>query len=106
MSDYPVAGKATHSGVNKSNLVIVEHELAQALVNADTVTITLPIGIDDDLIPVFLSCFSAADPRVRQANIAITSHDKDTGVTVLTASGAVADNSTITLGYAAVTLGS
>lgn len=105
MADYPVAGKATHSGVNRGGLVVVEHELVQALANTDTLTLTLPVGIDKDLLPIHATAFNNADPRVRQTNFGITSHDKDTGVTVLTATGAVADSSTIVILYAPVTLG-
>jgi hypothetical protein len=94
-------------GVNDENLVCIQYELTSALTAAQTVTLTLPAGVDDTMVPVYMAVWSNADPRLWEpiADIAITSHDKDTGETVITAAGNVADNSTIFLMYAKVGLG-
>ena len=92
--------------VNTENLVITEHELAQALVNLDTLTLTVPAGTDKDMVPLAIVCWSAAAPRVPQTNWAMTSYNKTTGELLITASGAVADNSTFVILWAPATTGS
>lgn len=99
------SSKAVHKGTNDLIPQLVEHELQQALVNTDTITIQAPAGMYA-FVPQLVGVWSAAAPRVPQTNIGITNHDTSTGVTTLTATGAVADNSTITLAYYPSTLGS
>ncbi len=102
--DFPGTGVHVHHGHNESNIVVIDFPQVTVLANTDTVTITLPAGVDKNLVPIHATAFSNAVPRVRQGNFAITSHNITTGVTVLTASGAVAANSTFTLLYAPSTV--
>lgn len=97
--------KPAFKGVNNAAPLVVQHELEQALVAADTLTMQAPAGFYD-WVPQLVGVFTIADPRVSQiANIAITNHDKDTGVTTLTASGGVSDDAQIVLAYYPCTLG-
>lgn len=107
MAAYDASGdlsKPVHRGPGLVAPVMVESELQQALANTDTIGVKAPTGYED-WVPINVTCFSNASPRVRQANIAITNHNTSTGVTTLTASGAVADSSTILVEYAPCTLG-
>ena len=107
MAAYTGALVNVPQGVNQNNLLSSEHELAQALANLDTLTLDAPAGFDyAQLVPVLCVIWSAADPRVLQTAYAMTSYDKDTGKLVITATGAVADNSTVFVLWAPVKVGS
>jgi hypothetical protein len=106
MADVPVNGVYSGQGVNESNFAIIEVELETALSTSDTVTLTLPANVPDDLVPISMACYDNAAPRASEtADLAVTSHNISTGVTILTASAAVADSSTIVMLYAPCTLG-
>ena len=106
MAAHASTGAVVSPGLNESKIVIVEVELTAALASGETCTVTLPEGVDDTLVPYAISAWSNADPRVNQVGIALTSHDKDTGVTIATGSGAgVADSSTVRIFYAPCKLG-
>jgi len=102
--DGTAATKVTFKGVNNAAPLLVEHELQQALANTDTLTLKAPAGYED-WVPQLIGVWSNAAPRVPQTNIALTNHNASTGVTTLTASGAVADSSTVLLAYFPCTLG-
>ncbi len=106
MADFPGDLAYRPKAVNNENLVITEHVLGQALANADTLTLTVPDGVDTDMVPVSCLCWSAAAPRVLQTNYGLTSYNKTTGVLVITATGAVADNATFVILWAPATIGS
>lgn len=101
MADYPVNGEYVAHGLNEGNRNVIKHTLAQALADTDTLTVTLPTEIPPDSLPMSVQAYTPATPAVRQTTLAITSHNKTTGVTVLTASGAVADGSEVLVDYAA-----
>lgn len=102
--DGQATSKVVYKGVNDLVPMVVEHELVQALANTDTLTMKTPAGYED-YVPQLIGVWSNAAPRLPQTNIALTSHNRTTGVTTLTASGVVADNSTVVLAYYPATLG-
>lgn len=98
MAAYTETVKPTSKGVNDTAPLIIEAVLSQALANLDTLALTLPSGYES-WVPVAWSIFSAAAPRVLQTNYALTNHNKTTGVTTFTASGAVASGSSVQVLY-------
>jgi hypothetical protein len=94
MAAYTGNSQYVPHGPNESNFVIVTHKLVQALAAADTLDLTLPSGVDKDLVPVtHPRVYSTATPSVElggpaNANLAVTNHNRSTGVTRLTAAGA------------------
>jgi hypothetical protein len=107
MAAYTGTFNHTTLGYNTVNFAITEHVLAQALANSDTLALTIPAGYGaNTYVPASIVCWSAANPRVPQTNYSMTSYDQDTGVLTLTASGAVADNSTFLVTWAPATVGS
>ncbi len=106
MADYTGTAKYIGKSVNNENMFYTEHELAQALANTDTISITAPAGVEKDVVPYSIACWSAAAPRVLQVNYAMTSYNKTTGVLVITATGDVADNSTFVIHWGLATTGS
>lgn len=99
MAAYTGTLKYSYKGVNEVGPAYCEHVLAQALANPDTLSLTAPAGLED-WVPVSIAIFSPAAPRVPQTNWVLTSHNKTTGVTVLTANGAVAIGSSVHVVYA------
>jgi hypothetical protein len=105
MPDYSANGQYVPHGVNEANFVLVSHTLAQALGAGDTLNLRLPDGVDSDLLPISLRAYSVATPAVElagagNANLAITNHNRSTGITRLTAGGAgVATGAKIILWY-------
>lgn len=66
--------------------------------SSDTYTIQLEDDVKD-YIPLVVTAFTEANPSVRITTLAITSHNQATGVTVLTASGAVAAGAKVSILY-------
>lgn len=93
-------------GVNHGNQFYIYGALVGALANNETLTISLvdasgaAVG---GVMPMHWTFQSSATPGVSQTNIAFTSHNRTTGVTVFTASGAVADASKYVIGYIGAT---
>lgn len=107
MAAYTGNLSPTTPGYNNVNFVMSEHVLAQALANSDTLALTIPAGWGEDTyVPASVICWNGANPRVLQMNWSLTSYDQDTGVLTITASGAVADNSTFLILWAPATVGS
>ncbi len=105
--------KAVPLSPNMADMFYVEFEVTSALANTETATLTLPDGVNKNCIPLTLSIWSAADPRLPQhqphkaTGAVLTSYDKDTGVVVITSgAGTVVDNSTIGILFAPLLLGS
>lgn len=101
MGSHAVTGTYSPLGVNKSNVAVVSAVLTEALANGQTFDITLPAGMDKDMIPIGMNCYSFSTPTYTlDADIGvITSHNITTGVTRITASGNVASGSIVTLFY-------
>jgi hypothetical protein len=98
MAAYTETVKPTSKGVNNTAPFVIEAVLSQALANTDTLSLTLPAGYES-WVPVAWSIMSAAAPRVLQTNYGLTSHNKTTGVTIFTATGAVANGSSVQVLY-------
>lgn len=89
-------------GVNNSNRFMVAAVVAAAMIAADTLTLTLPASVDPKSLPMNLRAWvTSALPFVPETDLTITSHDPETGVTVLTAGGAVAAGTVVNLEYVA-----
>ncbi len=104
MAQQTINGQYIPHGVNESNINVVTCKLTAILPAADTLDLALPSGVDKDLLPVFLRAYSNATPavdlNVGGANIAITNHNRSTGITRLTATGAgLAAGTILVLGY-------
>lgn len=103
MAAFTGAVKVVNKTPNNAAPFYVEHFMsAQALANTDTLDITVPSDYKD-WVPVSVLAISPATPRVVQATLAATNHNVSTGVTRLTATGPVAINSTILVGYVPAT---
>lgn len=100
MASQAVATPASGLGVNSGNLYSAAYKLTSALANTETLTFTLPPEVKG-FLPVSWSITSPATPGLPQTNIALTSHNRTTGVTTWTASGAVADASDVVVLYMA-----
>jgi len=102
MASQAVTAKYVPKGVNGSNDAIVRAEVPAALAAADTLSVTRPAGMDPNLIPTGAVCYGPlAGSYPIDADIALTSHNPTTGVTVLTASGAgIVAGSFVLLRYA------
>jgi hypothetical protein len=91
-------------GVNESNIALISFLLTTALAAGDTLDLTLPAGVDKDLLPQTLRVYSVATPavdlNVASANLSVTNHNRTTGVTRLTAASAgIAAGSSVTILY-------
>ena len=85
---------------NTSNKFVLKCTVGTALANNDTFTITLPSGCPLDLVPGTLRCYTLSSTTyTSNALLAITTHNTSTGVTVLTASGTVAQGALVYLEY-------
>jgi hypothetical protein len=98
MANTNINGIYLGHGLNENRRNVVQ-VTAPLMANTDTLTVTLPSGVDKSSLPQSLSVFNSATPSVALITLAVTSHNKTTGVTVLTASGAVAVGSTVTVDY-------
>ena len=100
MSAFTGTSKSQHLGQNRSNLVLIEHVVTDTMANTDTLDLTLPSGIDPDMYPISCIAYAAlSTTRAINSNIGITNHNPSTGVTRLTATGAVVAGATIALLY-------
>lgn len=104
MPDFPVQGRALNPGVNHNALFYTAVDTRVALAQNDTLSISMPRGMPADSHPVSVTIFGPVNNNVRtvDGDIALTSHNFSTGVTILTASGAVAAGSRVIVGYAAI----
>jgi hypothetical protein len=92
-------GKYVSHSVNEANMAVVEYITDSALTAAQTITLTLPPGMDitppvaasdvQSWVPHSVAAWSNANPRLKiiAADLLITSFDADTNVVVLTAAG-------------------
>jgi len=101
MADFPLTAVVTPAGLNEQNRFVSRHVLGTALAGSDTLTITLPDTVPNDAVPHKVSVFTDATPALPNTQLAITSHNKTTGVSVLTAGGAVPVGSTVLVEYLA-----
>lgn len=94
-------GKYHPKGYNDGNHFFVEANVDTVLANTDTLDVVLPEGVDDDALPVSLTVWGPVSGTTRtiDTDIALTSHDSSTRKTRLTATGAVAVNSTVIIEY-------
>jgi hypothetical protein len=94
-------GVAVPRGLNGGNVVIISITLAQALVDVDTLDVTLPANVDDDLVPMFHKVYSNATPAVDLSSaLTVTNHNRTTGVTRFDVGAAgVADQARLTIWY-------
>lgn len=103
MADFPVTPLYTSNGVNNSNAYAIEvaDTGAVAMANNDTMTITVPAGTDKAALPHAVQAWGPPSSNVvtRLTTLGITSHNTVTGVTVLTATGAVAAHSKVIVAY-------
>jgi hypothetical protein len=102
-------GDLTYSarGYNDSNVAYTTHELVQVLANTDTLSLSLPDTVDPlEMVPAGIVCWTAADPRLPNAAFGMTSYTQSTGVLLITATGAVPDNSTFVITWVPAKVGS
>lgn len=105
MAAYAQNAQIIPHGVNESNIRLVTVTLTAALAVGDTLDVTLPTGVDKDLLPVSVRAYSNATPSVEltgagNQNLAITNHNRTTGITRLTAAGSgIAINARLILWY-------
>jgi hypothetical protein len=105
MAAFTGTSNYTPHAPNESNFVMINYTLPQALAAGDTLDLTLPAGVDKDVLPVNVRAYSTATPAVEltgagNANLAITNHNRTTGITRLTAAGAgIAINARLILFY-------
>lgn len=100
-ANYNGNAVGSYKGPNDAFPLITNHKLVQALVNTDTLTLTAPADYKD-AVPTGVEVWGPANGaglRTRITTLAITSHNVLTGVTVLTASGAVAIGAVVVVTY-------
>lgn len=93
-------GKYVGMGTNHGNMAVVEYITDSAVAAAQTITLTLPAGMEaispvaaadvQGWVPHSVAAWTNANPRLKEldASLLITSFDPDTNVCVLTAAGA------------------
>jgi hypothetical protein len=93
--------KYVPKGVNDVIHFYCRLEAPVTMANADTLLVTLPDGVDPDALPVSITTFDPVGGGVRALNSAltITNHNPTTGVTTLTAGGAVPAGASVLLGF-------
>ena len=91
--------KYVPKGVNDVIHFYCRIEVPVTMANTDTLVASLPAGVDPDALPVSIICFDAGTPRALNSYPVITNHNATTGVTTITAGGAVVAGSSIILGY-------
>ena len=99
MASHTVNGSPIPHGLNQSNLRMHRAVTEQVLANGEILSVQIPL--DWDYVPVGMICYAkAGDVYTRDADIGvITDHDKSTGITRITAAGAVAAGSLVYLQY-------
>lgn len=109
MSNVNASPKYVHKGPNNNNDFWVEiDDLATALASSDTLTVTLPAGVDPAAIPVAVIFYTVSAGvwtvgAVASLPLAAATHTVATGVTVFTAGGTVAQHAKIAIRYMALT---
>lgn len=100
MAAYTGTGLGAYKGNNNAYPLIVNHKLAQALVATDTIDVTIPADYKD-AVPCALEVWGpeSSGVRTRNANLSITTHNEDTGVTRFTASGNVPIGAVLVVSY-------
>lgn len=99
-----MATRVLNPGLNGENIVVIGHDVAEAVTSGNSLAITLPDGVSKDLVPIAVVAYSDATPAVEGisagANAKITSHNRTTGVTTLTAaSSGIAKDARLVLLY-------
>jgi|FreactcultureFD7_1027221.scaffolds.fasta_scaffold01344_3 hypothetical protein len=87
MTDHAVTAQTLPRGVNMSNLIVLKITPSVAVPQNDTMTGTIPTGLDVTYIPVFAVAWHSATPKTSVA-VTVTSYNFTTGQFVLTVSGA------------------
>lgn len=87
MPNFNVAPPASLPQHNSNDAFRIAFVLPAGVVQNDTLTVTLPPGLPDDSMPMDAKLWSNATPALPIA-VTITSHNRTTGVTVITLSGA------------------
>lgn len=83
MANFNIAPQAhlpKFNGIDTYEIVVT---LPATATNADTITVTLPLGMPKDVVPVRAIGYSNATPAL-PISVTITSHNRTTGVSVLT----------------------
>ena len=101
MATVAAAVQTVPVGINHGNQFYVLATVGTALANTDTLTVTLPTEVSPDARPISVVTYGAVSSNVTTVatTLALTSHNVSTGVTTLTASGTVALNSKVLIGY-------
>lgn len=95
-------GVYASAGVNEGNRFDLEYVVVDtAVTSSDTLELTLPEHLDPEYVPVSMIVWGDEDPvRLAVNDGVITSHNKDTGVTVLTPTTTWAIGDTVCVSYA------
>lgn len=88
---------AQHKGANNQLPLIARAVTGAAMSSGETITLTLPDGISDDVAPIAATVREPAGPF---RAVTITSHVSTTGVTVLTLGANLAQDSEVRVIYA------
>jgi hypothetical protein len=103
---YTAQGVATGRGVNDANLQWVQVTVGTTMAAADTLAVTVPPGQAAGLLPVDspLPVYTLAGSTysTQATQLAVTSHNVSTGVTILTASGAIPAGAILSIPYAPI----
>lgn len=86
MPNQNLGSRYVPQGVNRGNESFIETSVAVAAQN-DTLTITLPDGVDKSLIPVNVTAVHTASPLTYRTAV-LTSYNPTTGVCVVTVTDA------------------
>lgn len=98
MTAYAQTGRNMSHGLNETNRVLIAIILAAQGTSSDTISVTMPDGVDKNLLPHKVSVFTTASPAVAKS-WTITSHNRSTGVTVLTPVDTAAAGSYVMIEY-------
>ncbi len=104
MSNQVATGSLVPEGVNRGNRFVVKSVLPGAI-SSETFTVTLPDGLPKDAVPSAPPmCYAlSGDVYTLDGDIgAVTTHNRSTGVTVYTSTGAVASGSIVIQEYMAI----
>ena len=101
MSNFNATVSIVPLGPNHGNQFYVYATVPSVMASTDTLTVTLPAELAADSRPISVVAYGPVSANVVSVNtaLALTSHNVSTGATVLTASGAVAANAHVLIGY-------
>lgn len=107
VTDVPVTGKYLSEGINGGNRArVTVSDVTVAMINNDTLTLTLPAGIvSAGFIPAqtyFPAYALSGTTYTLQATLIVVSHDTSTGITVLKATGNIAQHSIVVGEYVGI----